>query len=110
VGCVAGQDRRARRSLSLVAKIGDDTPLSKLVRLAHVLVLGEVGMRADALLAGEHVHSISQSHSMSMNQAVRASKVSTTSPEQQLQNPAFPPFSTPKTLEIIQVGLDFQIN
>jgi hypothetical protein len=93
-----------------VAKIGDDTLFSKLVRFAHVLVLGEVGMRADALLAGEHVHSISQSHSMSMNQAVRASKVSTTSPEQQLQNPAFPPFSTPKTLETVQVGSDADLS
>jgi hypothetical protein len=57
----------ARADHSLVAKMGDDRPLSKLVRFAHVLVLGEVGMKADALLAGEHVHSISQSHSMSMN-------------------------------------------
>ena len=89
--------------------MGDDRPLSKLVRFAHVLVLGEVGMKADALLAGEHVHSISQSHSMSMNQAVQASKFSTTPPEQQLQNPAFPPFSTPKTLETVQVGSHFEL-
>ena len=67
LGGVRSGTRSPRADHSLVAKMGDDRPLSKLVRFAHVLVLGEVGMKADALLAGEHVHSISQSHSMSMN-------------------------------------------
>lgn len=70
-GTLGGDTQRdkiaARADHSLAAKMGDDRLLVTLVRFAHALVLEELGVRADALLAGEHAHSIGQSHSMSMN-------------------------------------------
>jgi hypothetical protein len=95
----------ARNDHFLAPEIGDDALLGATV-LADVLDQVDVGVGANALVAGEHALSISDSSPQSINIDQLLPEFSTALSARLCQPPAFPPFSMAKSGPAVQVGSD----
>jgi hypothetical protein len=93
----------ARNDHFLAPEIGDDALLGATV-LADVLDQVDVGVGANALVAGEHALSISDSSPQSININQSLPEFSTALSARLCQPPAFPPFSMAKSGPAVQVG------
>src|SRR6516225_5846549 len=86
-------------------KIGDDALFGAAI-LPHVLDQVDIGVGADALVAGEHTVSILKSPIGSTNLWLDKEEFSTAILPRFHQPSAFPPFPTAKTGPAVQVGSD----